>query len=1358
MYRLLILYIFFSLSSLCFSQTKTYQFTHLSSADGLSQSSAIAIEQDDLGQMWIGTRDGLNKYDGTKFTVFRNEIDNPNSISNNDILSVKQDRDGFIWVGTYNGLNKYNPRTQQFKRYFHNKTQSSLVNNSVWTIEELSNGDIWIGTAGGLSVYNKSEDSFKTFLKSSDKNSSVGNHVLSIFESQRGLIYIGTTTGLSVVENIEDSELKFKTILGSKNLYIQDIEESADGKLLLATRDESVVEYDFKTKKISPYFSETELKDKNKNARQLLFDDKQQLWVGTYNGLQISSKNRRIKLLNSKVNDSKSLSKNSIKSLFKDKKGSIWIGIYYGGINIWDESNINFINITQTIGQTGLSYNVVSSIENYEDLVFFGTEGGGITVRNENTNSYSYLNKKNNAELSDDNIKSLYLSNDKKLWVGTFNSGIEIYNVITQKFDNTQLSEAIKDYIKDVGVYGIQQDEKGNIWLGTFGKGLIKYNLKTKQFTVFKFEEGNQKSLSSNLVRTVVVDSEENIWVGTERGLNMVNPKGEITNYFYNAEVQSGDDILSVFEDANNTIWAGTKAKGLFKLEANEFKYVDLETNNIKVSSIHSILQDANKNLWIATNQGLIKFNVKLNEAIVYNQKEGVISNEFNDNASLKMNNSKFYFGSPAGVTSFNSNQLTTNTYSPQVILTDFKTKNKAIDLTTNNSILKEAIPFTKSLELAYDQGNFSIDFAIPNFINSKNNKYQYRLKGLENDWVESTENTASYTIQNAGHYVFEVQGANSDGVWNTDSTQLKINVLPAPWKSWWAFLIYGLLILSTLYFLMSILKSRTKLQTELALEHLEVERTKETNRAKLEFFTNISHEFRTPLTLILGPLNQILKDYKGSNKMYKKLMVIESSSNHLLRLINRLMDFRKLENNLFKLESAEGNIVKFLKEIYLSFAEYAKDGDYEYSFHTTDDEILVYYDRYKLERVFYNLISNAFRYTPKYGKIVVRVKQHNGEIIIQVEDSGVGIAKQNQDKIFERFFEVAVNNKPDNEYNKGTGIGLSIAKNIVNLHKGEISVRSNENDKGSIFIVKLPLGRVHLKEDEIITDFKFSDDVSQYVKQLEVKNIITEDDITEQVISSEKQTILLVEDNKPLRKFMKSILKDNYNIIEAENGKKALKIAQKESPNLIVSDVVMPVMVGTELCSKIKEDIRTSHIPIILLTSRTSLIYKLEGLESGADDYISKPFDVNEFLIRIKNLLESTSRLKEKYTSEDPLQPNEIIVSSLDEKLYKKAFQIVEDNIDNENFDVQFFCSELGVSRTMLFTKVKAWTNFTPNEFIMHFRMKRAAQILEQGKINISEVSYKVGFRNPKYFSKCFQKKYGETPTQYMNRFSTDY
>ena len=1356
MCRLLVFFFIIS-SYLGLSQSKTYQFTHLSTAEGLSQSSAIAIEQDDLGQIWIGTRDGLNKYDGTKFTVYRNEIDNPNSLSNNDILSITQDSDGFVWIGTYNGLNKYNPKTNRFKRYFHNKEQTSLSNNSVWTIEELSNGEIWIGTAAGLSIYDKTTDSFKSFLKTKEA-SNVGSHILSIFESEKNQVYLGTNAGLYVLNNLSSNEFQFERVLGSEHLYIQDIVEYVNGKLLLATRDESVIEYDFRAKKIKPYFTKSELIDKNRNVRQLLFDDNQHLWIGTYNGLQIASKSRVITILKTIINDDKSLSKNSIKSLFKDKKGTLWIGTYYGGVNIWDESNVNFINITQRSTESGLSYNVVSSIEHYNDFVYFGTEGKGISILNKKTNSFSYINKKNTSELSNDNIKSLYVSQSKNLWIGTFNTGADIYNISTETFDDSLLSEALKIYLKDVGVYAIQQDKNETLWLGTFGKGLVKYNLRSKVFDVYRFNEGQSNTLSSDLIRTVFIDSEENIWIGTQRGLNKVNLQDKITNYFYDAEVQSGDDILSVFEDSTHVIWVGTKAKGLFKLEDSGFNYMDLKSGDIKVTAIHSILEDDDRNLWLTTNQGLVKFNIESNESSIYNQKDGVVSNEFNDNASLKIDNSKFYVGSPEGVTHFDAKKLTTNSYAPQVIITDFRIKNKSIDLDKENSILKATLPYTKALKLDYNQGNFSVSFAIPNFINSSNNKYQYRLKGLENDWIETNENSASYTIQNAGDYIFEIKGANSDGVWNTDATQLEISVTAAPWKSWWAFLIYGLLILGALYFLMSILKSRTKLQTELNLEYKEVERTKEINKAKLEFFTNISHEFRTPLTLILGPLQQILQDYKGSSKMYKKLMVIESSSNHLLQLINRLMDFRKLENNLFTLETAEGNIVKFLKEIYLSFTEFAKDGDYDYSFHTTDGEILVYYDRYKLERVFYNLISNAFRYTPKCGKIAIRVKQENGEIVIQVEDSGVGIAKENKDKIFERFFEVAINNKPDNDYNKGTGIGLSIAKNIVNLHKGQIKVRSNGNDKGSIFSVVLPLGFSHLNKDEIIEDFKFSDDVSQYVQQLDANYVVIDDDIVESLNTNDKLTILLVEDNKPLRKFMKSVLKETYNIIEAENGEIALKLAQKEFPNLIVSDVVMPVMVGTELCSAIKENIRTSHIPIILLTSRTSLIYRLEGLESGADDYISKPFDVNEFKIRINNLLKSTSRLKEKYTSENPLEPNEIIVSSLDEKLYKKALQIIEDNIGNEAFDIQYFCSELGVSRTMLFTKIKAWTSFTPNEFIMHFRMKRAAQILEQGKINISEVSYKVGFKNPKYFSKCFQKKFGETPSRYANRFSSDY
>ena len=448
---------------------------------------------------------------------------------------------------------------------------------------------------------------------------------------------------------------------------------------------------------------------------------------------------------------------------------------------------------------------------------------------------------------------------------------------------------------------------------------------------------------------------------------------------------------------------------------------------------------------------------------------------------------------------------------------------------------------------------------------------------------------------------------------------------------------------------------------------------------------------------------------------------------------------------------------MKFLEEIYLSFSEYAKEGNYNYTFESSDESILVYYDRSKLERVFYNLISNAFRFTPNDGDIKFKITKNNKNIFIAVEDNGVGIAEEHVDKIFDRFFEIEIHNNSKEGYNKGTGIGLSIAKNIVSLHKGTINVKNNSS-KGTIFEVVIPLGRAHLSNEEILNDFKTSDDLSQYVAQLETSKIEFEDDIEDFVVDVDKPSVLIVEDNKPLRSFIKNLLKKDYTIIEAENGEIGLEKALQFIPDLIISDVIMPIMAGTEMCSKIKENLKTSHIPVMLLTARSSLIYKFEGLESGADEYISKPFNIKEFKLKVKNMLEGVNRLKNKFSNNNTLSPSEITVSSVDEQLLKKAFEIIENNISNEQFDIPFFCEELGVSRTMLFTKIKAWTNFTPNDFIQEIRMKRAIQLLEQNKINISQVSYKVGFKNPKYFSKCFQKKYGETPSQYQNRFSNHF
>ncbi|TXD53164.1 response regulator [Polaribacter sp. IC066] len=1353
MYSSIILFIFFFNTS--FSQSRDYIFEKLSNSDGLSQSSVIAFNQDKFGQIWIGTRDGLNKYDGNTFTVYRNEIDNPLSISNNDILAIEEDNDGFIWVGTQSGLNRYNPKTNTFKRYFNSvDSTSSLTNNKIFTIKLISNGEIWVGTSLGISVYDKATDSFKNFVKTKSKNSISNNQISTIFESKNGVIFVGTALGLNELTNKNNGDFIFKRVAGSEGLFISDILERSNNQILIATQDENILEYNTTSKKLTTYIELQDLKNINLNSKKLTLDNKGQLWVSTYNGIQVINRNKEITLLKNNTDDARSLSNNSVRALFKDKKGSIWIGSYFGGIDIWDIANINFSNISKKPYGKGLNNKVVSSIENYKNTIFFGTEGGGVNVYNTSNDSFTYLEDEDYKGLNSNSIKSLLISKNNKLWIGKLAGGISVFNLDTQRFDTTILSDQINEYLKATTVYAIKEDTSQNIWLGTFGKGLVRYNLTTKKVKEYKFDGIDSNPLSGNYIRSVLIDKEENIWSGTTRGLKKLDSKGKVISYFNDAKLGYGHYILSILQDANGIIWVGTKEKGLFKLKNNDFVSIKLEINNKRVTGIQSILEDDLNNLWMATNQGLIKLNIATNESTLYNQNKGPTDNEFYNNASSKVGDSQFYFGGLSGVTTFNSNDITINDYAPQVLLTDFKIQNNSVKINKENGVLKENITHTKELTLNYDKANFSINFSIPNFINPSNNQYSYRLIGLDNNWTTTKNTEAVYTIQEAGSYLFEVKGANNDGIWNTKPTTLKIIVKPSTWKSYWAYMLYALLIGISIYGLIWIMKSKEKLKNQLQLESIKSEKIKEIHQAKLQLFTNIAHDFRTPLTLISGPLQQILSDFRGSNILYKKLLTIESSANNLLQLINRLMDFRKLETNQLELQAAEGNAVKFLKELFLAFTEFAKNGKYTYTFKTSHEEILVFYDRSKLEQVFYNLISNAFRYTPQGGHISLEITKGENEVSIKLEDTGVGISEKYIDKVFERFFEIPLDSNSQKNYNKGTGIGLSIAKNIVNLHKGNISVKNNKG-LGVAFNILLPLGKEHLSGNDILKDFIISDDVSQYEDQLISEYETPKEDLKDLLTDGNKNTILLVEDNNKLRSFLKNLLKEDYNVLVAENGKVAMKIALKHFPDLIISDVIMPEMVGTELCSLIKNNELTSHIPVILLTSRTSLIYKFEGLESGADDYISKPFNIKEFKLRIKNLLKSKAVLKQKFFSENTLIPSDIEITPLDEELLKKAFEIVEKNISNQDFDVAYFSSELGVSRSILFTKIKTWTNLTPSKFIFEVRLKAAAKLLESHKMNVSDVCYKVGFNKPKYFSMCFKEKYGITPTQYANKFS---
>jgi signal transduction histidine kinase/ligand-binding sensor domain-containing protein/DNA-binding response OmpR family regulator len=1339
-----------------FSQNK-YRLKNISTSDGLSQSSVIAIHQDKLGQMWFGTRDGLNKYDGSRFTVFRNNLSDKSTISNNDILVIEEDNSGKIWIGTYNGLNCYDPVSNTFKRYLHDKTNNSISGNAVWSIEEIGD-ELWFGTSKGLNIYNKNTGLFTpVFHSDTDDSTLPSSNILNVLKTKKGEIWIGTTKGLCKLVSRKKNKFSFNNypLNTTTILNVQTIVEDNLGNLWVGTKNTGLLKFDKSTNKFVSFLSDKEYKEINTDIRSLAIDNQGSLWIGAYDGIYIYGNDKSLQKINNS-NNSNGIDK--VKSVFVDKKGSVWIGCYYKGVNIWDVSNVNFSNYNQSSKKIPMSFDVVSSIiKDKNQNIYFGTEGGGITIYNPNTSKTNYINTKTGHTNKND-IKSMCFT-DNVLWIGTFSKGLSAYNIASKRIEDERITPKLKDLLKETGVYSIKTENNEIVWIGTFSKGLIRYDLTTKTYQIIENDNTKPNFLTNNIIRTILVNKKNDLWVGTQNGLNHIylnNSKPNkylIKHYFFDNPSLSGDDILTLFQDSQHKIWVGTKAKGLHYFDGKKFNRINLKAGNVVITSIHSILEDEDKNLWISTNQGIIKYSTIQKKIVIYDQKDGLVSNEFIDNSALKLSPNKFYFGSPSGATFFDAKKISINKYSPQVLITNLKIKNETINPNDTEEILEKSIGYTKKITLDYDKANFSISFAIPNYIRSKNNQYSYRLIGLENSWTTTKNSEAIFAIQNPGTYVFEVKGANNDGVWNTTPTTLTVEVNPAPWRSIWAFLLYGILIAMGLYGLIWIIKSKARLKQKLELEYLETKRIEENNRAKLDFFTNISHEFRTPLTLILGPLQQILADYNGTNEMYKKLLVIEGSGNHLLNLINRLMDFRKLENDQVTLESANGNIVKFAKEIFLSFIEYAKDGGYTYTFESSEEEILVYFDRYKLERVFYNLISNAFRYTPKGGNINFKITHDNSTIFIAVEDSGVGIAEEHIDKIFDLFFEIPMHKNVQKNYNKGTGIGLSIVKNIVKLHKGTIAV-INKKSQGVIFTVSLPLGCEHLQENEIIKDFKISDDIVQYTAQLETAEITETEDIEDFVTNTEKQTILIVEDHKVLRNFMKNLLKKEYNIIVAENGKMALEKALKHIPNLIISDVIMPEMVGTELCSKIKENLKTSHIPVILLTSRTSLVYKFEGLESGADDYISKPFNLIEFKLRIKNLLNSTERLKAKFLSEDNFSPSEITISSLDEELLKKAFKIVEDNISNEQFDIPFFSSELGISRTLLFVKIKAWTNFTPNEFIHEVRLKRAAQLLEQNKLNVSEVSYKVGFNNPKYFSKCFQKRYGETPSQFADKF----
>ena len=816
--------------------------------------------------------------------------------------------------------------------------------------------------------------------------------------------------------------------------------------------------------------------------------------------------------------------------------------------------------------------------------------------------------------------------------------------------------------------------------------------------------------------------------------------------------------ITSIVQDKEKNYWLTTQGEGLFFLKS-DWSFFEKFQQEDGLPSNHLLggLLDAADNLWISSNNGLSKFNPKTRQFENFDVLDGLQSNEFNAGAQAISSEGLFLFGGVNGFTIFNPAEISKNDYQPSVVITNFRINNENVTIPDFGEH-----PIPKELILEFNQSPFSFDFIALNYAQPQKSTYFYKLDGYNQDWVNNGNNRqTTFTFIDPGKYTFRVKAANKDGVWSKQEGVVKLRILPPPWKTWWAYLLYAaaILILGLVIRNQALLRIRDK--RALKKEKLEREKIEELNEMKLQFFTNISHELRTPLTLILGPLERMLSKEKVYDSGQKQdLLLIKRNAKRMLRHVNNILDFRKHEVGKLKLKTAKGNIVRFLKETTLPFQEMALRRKINYQFMAESDKIEAYYDRDKMEIILFNLLSNAFKFTPDGGNIQVRISKSvsssdgNPEVKIIVADNGKGMSEEKAARIFDLFYQIE---NEDYTLNSGSGLGLSLTKSLVELHRGSIQVISSEG-KGSSFIVCLPMGKKHLKKNEIIKGFKSSEDASLYLTPESRHKRVLETIPEEGDKKGKKQKrpfLLIVEDNDEVRQFIISCFKEEYNIYEAKNGKEGLELAIEKQPDLILSDVMMPEMDGVTLCGKLKKDFRTSHIPIILLTARTSVIFKKSGLETGADDYITKPFTPDLLKVRVKNLMESNKRLHQYFLRTHRINPEEIRLSSRDETFIADAIQLVEQNLSDSEFNVDSFAKALGMSRTSVFTKLKSLTGLSISEFRRSIRIKRAAQLLLQNKYTISEITYMVGFNDLKYFRDCFKKQFQCTPSQYIKKAS---
>ena len=1338
----------------------------------LSNSLINAVYQDRKGFIWIATENGLNKFDGTRFSIYRHNATDSTSLKNNYVRTLFEDSRGNFWIGCINGLQRYDRATDNFHELFISR-KDGRKNPHITSIIERRNGDLWIATSGQGAISLKKNSNPASFHIETELTDRIGSNYLNvIFEDSRQNLWIATEEKGLYRYSPESKELKsYKAPYHIAGDDVSAICEDAHGQIFVGTLTKGLFRLSSRQEgNFEPVLYQNRM---NLNIRTLIIDTRGKLIIGTDGeGVKEYQPQQDI-IVDSEINTGPfDFSKSKVHSLIEDKDHNLWLGIFQKGLilvpgisNKFDYYGYKSIH-NNTIGSS-----CVMAIHTDEQAtIWIGTDNDGLyAINDQGKQLRHYTHQAGNPQSVPGTILCLYEDSNQELWLGSYFDGLARINKQTGTCqDVTSLLQGNLNAGKPK-VSCIIEDKNKNLWVGTYGSGLYKINLPTQHVTYYESTRNENDDWSINRlpndwISYLLEDKEGMIWIGTYKGLAVLNPQTDnFINYKKQNNLLPGYVVYSLLESSNGEIWAGT-SEGLVCLNKDRLTPVLFTTaDGLPSDIICGLAEDEKKNIWISTHQGISKLNPPEKKFINYYAGDGLQGNEFTRTAVFKDKRGKIFFGGTNGVTAFYPQDITEIKKEMNVLITGFHVANRPVkkgDKSGNNVITDTAVMDTEQFTLAYNENTFSIDFSVLEFSNPDRISYQYKIKELGDEWISTQPGTnrVTYSSLKPGKYTFSVQARDHNNFSNIRTVTIAIT---PPWyQTWWAKVIWGCLGALLIYALTMYILSRIRHRQEVMRQkHME-----QINEAKLQFFINISHEIRTPMTLIISPLEKLLAEHSEKQPVY---LMIYRNAQRILRLINQLMDIRKLDKGQMHLKFRETDIVGFINDLMQTFNYQAQKKNITFTFKKElegADSLKVWIDLNNFDKVLMNVLSNAFKYTHEGGNIEVLLKTGHNDAYrgalkdyfeIDITDNGIGIDKNKIEQIFERFYQI------DNDMtqsNFGTGIGLHLSRSLVELHHGIIKAENREDGQGTRFVIRLPLGSNHLKAEELENPEETGSEPT--ISQLPKDSIYEteEENKTNEYRKPKVKTryrVLIVEDDEEIRRYIRSELDSDFRIYECTNGREGLETILKEKPDLVISDVMMPEMDGITLCRKIKQNININHIPIILLTAKSKAEDQIEGLEIGADAYIVKPFNTELLRTTISNLIANRERLRGKLVGEQQVEEKivKIEMKSNDEILMSKVMKTINDHLADPALNVEMLAANVGMSRVHMHRKLKELTNQSARDFIRSIRLKQAANLLREKNLSVSEVAYATGFSNLSHFSNTFRDFYGISPSEYKEK-----